>query len=324
MNIRLKHILFAVLDVALAVYLFLAVTSFNKPKVADVVCSKVEINVADSSDAGFLSATEIRLLLKEKGLYPLGKKMSQINPRSLEEAMAPRSGGGGIPFVKTAECYKTENGHVCITITQRTPLIRVKSNRGDDYYLDDQGGTMPNSKYTSDLIIATGAINNAFAKYYVTPMARAIMANDFWKNQIEQINVLPDRGIELIPRVGKHIIYIGHLPTGRYKSQIDKLVTDYVGSKLDRTLKFYRYGLSKAGWNKYSYIDVELSNQIVCRKRQEIPQPVVQYEEDENSETAKPQTDEKTEEKAKENTEGKAKAEGESQDSNGNKHQQSV
>ncbi len=272
MKPRLKNIIIGVMDVVLGVYLVLAVTSFNKPKTTDMACSKVEISVADSSDAGFLSADEIKKILTDKGLYPLGKKMSEINPRSLEDAMAPRNGGSGIPFVKTAECYKTENGHVCIIVTQRTPLIRIKSDRGADYYLDDQGGIMPNSKYTSDLIIVTGSVSDVFAKYYITPMARAIMANDFWKNQIEQINVLPNHGIELVPRVGGHIIYIGELPTGKYKGEISQKVTDYVNSKLDRTLKFYKYGLSKAGWNKYSYIDVELDNQIVCRKHGNEPQ----------------------------------------------------
>ena len=64
------------------------------------------------------------------------------------------------------------------------------------------------------------------------------------------------------------IIYIGKLPKGRYWSQINKEVSDYVNSKLDRTLTFYKYGLNKVGWNKYSYIDVEFDNQIVCRKRE--------------------------------------------------------
>ena len=37
--------------------------------------------------------------------------------------------------------------------------------------------------------------------------------------------------------------------------------------KLDRLQKFYRYGLSQAGWNRYSYINVEFDNQIICKKR---------------------------------------------------------
>ena len=37
---------------------------------------------------------------------------------------------------------------------------------------------------------------------------------------------------------------------------------------MDRLEKFYKYGLSQAGWNKYSYINVEFDNQIICKKRQ--------------------------------------------------------
>ena len=93
------------------------------------------------------------------------------------------------------------------------------------------------------------------------------MASDFWKNQIVQINVLPDYGIELVPRVGNHIIYIGQLPQTSYVNDRKKLVTAYVNTKLDRLQKFYKYGLAQAGWNKYSYINVEFDNQIICKKQ---------------------------------------------------------
>ena len=64
--------------------------------------------------------------------------------------------------------------------------------------------------------------------------------------------MLDDGTMELVPRVGDHIIYIG-MPTG-------------INRKLERMRKFYLYGLNKAGWNKYSYISVEFDNQIICKK----------------------------------------------------------
>ena len=60
-----------------------------------------------------------------------------------------------------------------------------------------------------------------------------------------------------MPRVGNHIIFIGYLPIRRNKAANDKGIDEFVTKKLERTEKFYRYGLSQAGWNKYSYIDVE-------------------------------------------------------------------
>lgn len=71
---------------------------------------------------------------------------------------------------------------------------------------------MPNTKYTSDMIIATGYISKWYAQKYISLLSKALMTNELWRNQIEQINVLPDKGIELVPRVGNHIIYVGYLP----------------------------------------------------------------------------------------------------------------
>ena len=93
------------------------------------------------------------------------------------------------------------------------------------------------------------------------------MGNELWKNQIEQINVLPDHGIELIPRVGDHIIYIGHLPEAKNKSERGQMIADFVNKKMKRLENFYKYGLAQVGWNKYSYINLEFDNQIICKKR---------------------------------------------------------
>ena len=41
----------------------------------------------------------------------------------------------------------------------------------------------------------------------------------------------------------------------------------YMNNKMHRLEMFYKYGLSQAGWNKYSYIDIEFDNQIMCKKR---------------------------------------------------------
>ena len=186
--------------------------------------------------------------------------MRDINAREIEEKLKKS------PFVKTAQCYKTEDGEVNVSITQLLPVIRVKADNGDDYYLDDKDCIMPNSLYTSDLIIATGNINQWYARNYIAYLVQTLMASDFWKNQIVQINVLSDLGIELVPRVGNHIIYIGQLPEAKTPRERQKQITDFTRHKMDRLKKFYQYGLSQAGWNRYSYINLEFDNQIICKK----------------------------------------------------------
>jgi len=265
MKIRInwKKTLLVLADLVLAAYIVLAVTAFNKPDETASVCTKVSINIADEATNGFINSKEIKKRLEATKLYPLDKPMRYIDARKIEETLKTS------PFVQTAECFKTQDGHVNISVTQRLPLVRIKAQNGDDYYLDDNDCIMPNSHYTSDLIIATGNISRPFAMNYISPLSKSLMNNELWKNQIEQINVLQDRTIELIPRVGNHVIVLGQLPEAKLKSDIAQRVDQFLQRKLRRLELFYRYGLSQAGWNKYSSINLEFDNQIICKKRQE-------------------------------------------------------
>ena len=261
MKFNWKKIITVTLDLVLAAYLVVAVTSFNKPDETAKVCTKVVIDIQDEATNGFINTQEIKRRLQTTKLYPLEKPMRYIDARKIEETLKAS------PFVQTAECFKTQDGHVHITITQRMPIIRIKAANGEDYYIDDNDCIMPNSQYTSDLIIATGNINKWFATNYISPLSKTLNSNNFWRNQIEQINVLSDRSIEFVPRVGNHIICIGQLPEAKTKSEIAKAINDFTLKKLARLEKFYKYGLSEAGWNKYSYINLEFDNQIICKKR---------------------------------------------------------
>lgn len=235
-----------VADILIGIYLILAVTAFNKPDESGLVCSQVKIDITDSEVAGFLNAEEIKKMLQQHKQYPLGKPLSEINCRKIEETLMAS------PFVDRTQCYKTLNGHINISLTQRMPIVRIMAEDGGNYYLDNHGGVMSNLKYTTDIIIATGKISQKYAQGPLSRIANFIIHSKLWNNQIVQINVLDDGTMELVPRVGEHIIYIGKATN--------------IEQKFDRLEKFYRYGLSKAGWNKYKYISVEFNNQIICKR----------------------------------------------------------
>lgn len=262
MTINWKSILLVLMDIVIGVYIFMAVTSWNKPAEVAPVCTKVVINIADENENGFLNTQEVKELLKSKKLYPLNRRTADMNTRHIEEQLTR------MPFVSTAQCYTTQEGHVHVIVTQRTPIVRVKSVKGEDYYVDDNGGVMPNSQYTSDMIIVTGNVTQDFACRYLAVLAQAVMADDLWRNQIVQINVQEDQSIELVPRVGEHIINIGQLPSSADEETRKERINEFVGKQLHRLELFYKNGLKYAGWNKYDYISLEYVNQIVCRKRE--------------------------------------------------------
>ena len=255
-------------DTVLAIYLVFAFASFDSKGESKTLCSKVNIEIADDATSGFLDAKVIKERLQKAGYYPIGRQMRDIKTRQIEDMLRTS------PFVKTAECYKTEGGAVYISVTQRMPVIRIKADSGDDYYVDDNDCVMPRSNYTSDLIIATGCISRWYATNYLSPLGKAIMQNDLWKNLIEQINVLPDHGVEIVPRIGDHVVYIGRLPDSKNRQKHEQDIADFINRKMTRLEKFYRYGLSQVGWNKYSYINIEFDNQIICKKHGEAqPRP---------------------------------------------------
>ena len=247
MTINWKQTFMVACNIAVGIYLVLAVTAFNDPDEAMAKeCTEVEIDIEKESMEGFLNPSEVKKLLTQHKLYPLSQPMSSISPRKMEETLQKS------PFVEKAECYKTLSGHVCINIKQRIPVIRIMADNGNNYYLDNHGNIMPEAGYATDILIATGHISKKYAQNVLSKIANHIVSNTFWKNQTVQLNVLANGTLEMVPRVGEHIVFLGS-PT-------------HIDNKLERLRKFYTYGLNKAGWNKYSYINVEFNNQIICKK----------------------------------------------------------
>ena len=261
MKFNWKRTLTIAIDVVLAAYIAVAMTLFNKSDDLRRTCTGVRIDIQDEKTNGFINTEEVKHRLTANKLYPLKQPMAFVHSRTIEERLKDS------PFVKSAQCYKTQDGVVHITLTQRMPIVRIKALNGEDYYVDDNFSVMPNSHYTSDMIIATGHINKWFARNYLAHLSNAIAASELWNNQIEQINVLPNRGVELVPRVGDHIVYLGELPEEKNQRKRAETIADFAKRKLTRLEKFYKYGLSQAGWNKYSYINLEFDNQIICTKR---------------------------------------------------------
>ena len=247
MTFNWKHTFVVVFDFVIAFYLVLAVSSFNTPAEKATVCSEVKIDLNNDLTDGFVNANEIKKLLERNRMYPLAQPMSDINARLIEETLLKS------PFVEQAECYKTQSGHVCISLHQRTPILHIMADDGETYYLDTYGNILPESRYPSDMIVVTGTFSRKFAQKMLTKVGNVLLADKFWQDQIVQVNVLSNGTLEMVPRVGDHILFLG-APVN-----VDK--------KLERLRKFYLYGLNEAGWNKYAYISVEFDNQIICKRK---------------------------------------------------------
>lgn len=232
----------------LAGYLVFSLFYFQeKPK--EGICPQFEVVVKNNSaEEQFVDTEDIIKYVKEKGLDPTGKQLKDINTNAIEEAILTNQ------LIKKADVFVTNSGAIKASIEERKPVLRVISNAGENYYVDDDGNKMPLSRrFTAYLPVATGSIKESFAKSDLYKFALFLHGDKFWNAQIEQIVVLPNQDIKLIPRVGDHQIILGDL--NGYKERLDKLMT------------FYQNGLNETGWNKYSVINLKFDKQVVCTKR---------------------------------------------------------
>lgn len=82
-----------------------------------------------------------------------------------------------------------------------------------------------------------------------------VEADEFWRSEIVQIVASASASgaleVALIPRSGRHTI--------RFGQPVD------VERKFGKLMRFYRNGLSRIGWDRYSVIDVAYEGQVVCR-----------------------------------------------------------
>jgi cell division protein FtsQ len=262
---KVKHI---ILWSLIAIYI-LVVLGFVGERQQRLVCNTVEVHILDSLRSSFIFDKSIRNLLQQKGINLIGKNFAEIDLPYLESVVS------SYPPVEKAEVYKTSEGKLVIEVRQRNPILRIIDINNESYYLDDKGYMMKLScNYTSNVIIANGNIKTGFPvnnKINVLTLeanakgkrvmlaelfklAKFISNDRFWNSQIEQIFVNASGDIEVIPRVGAHIIIIGEY--------------NDCEEKFSNLMSFYKNGLSIAGWNTYETINLKYKGQVICTKRE--------------------------------------------------------
>lgn len=235
----------AVLVLAACGYLAFAIFDVAKRPATDV-CKAVDIRIMHSSRAGFITQGEVERILEREHVELVGIAFEHINNQQVQKALLKN------PFIREATCYKTPDGRFNIMVSQRLPIMRVMTSKGEDYYLDAHGKQMTPMGYSADLIVATGHISSAFAKDTLLQLGLFLQENEFWNDQIEQADVRQDGGVNLITRVGNGTVHIGKI------KELDV--------KFRNLRAFYDKVLPTVGWNKYAEINVEHTNQIICKK----------------------------------------------------------
>jgi cell division protein FtsQ len=168
------------------------------------------------------------------------------------------------PYVKNAEVYINLDKTLHCKIEQREPIARVINQKGQHFYLDNEGNKFSCQTGTSARVV----VINGFISEKLIPkdslktvtiqeiftIASKVNSDVFWKQFTEQIFVDKYNDIILIPKVGNFTIVLGN------SSSLD--------TKLNNLRTFIQDALPKVGWDKYKKVSVKYKGQIVTTKRQ--------------------------------------------------------
>lgn len=248
-----KRLLYGFLAFASLVGLVMLM-SFISRKSADYVCKQVHIVLP--GEQSFIARSDIDTILKRQYGELVGKTLSGLPIHEMEEIL------GAIPFIKKAEITADMDGTLVIQMEQRTAMLRIINQQGEQYYLDEAGVKMPLSPYyTPSVLVANGRIEESFKQLdsIRSPLvadlfktADFIRSDTLWDHQIEQLYVNNLGDIEMIPRVGDQTIILGN--------------ADSLENKFDKLYLFYKKVIPSVGWDYYKTVKLNFAGQLVCEK----------------------------------------------------------
>ena len=226
---------------------FLLLVRQNKAEYNDLEIQQLHINVDHPEGLYFVDDKIIENLVLMKVDSILGTSYEDINIFMLEEFVDSH------PNIKKAELYLTSDGILNIDVTQRHPIVRVLENE-DSYYLDDKMSKFSLSdKYTARVLQVYWSKSSEARKEILSFVLNAIDSDDFLSAFITAIEFDERDELIIYPRVGDHKVIIG--------------ASYNLLKKFENLKEFYRHGLGKIGWGKYSQINLTYENQVVCTKR---------------------------------------------------------
>ena len=191
---------------------------------------------------------DIDMMLRKASLYPIGRSMKDVDLIQIQNKLQSD------PFIREAICMKTPGENVNVFVVQRLPLLRIIADNGEDYYVDSKGYPMAARGYEADLPVVTGQVTNTFVKKSLLPLGMLLSQDEFWNNQVMQIQVQPNQDIDLVLRVGNALVHLGK--------------AENFDQKLNNLRAFYEKVLPNVGWNRYQAISVAYENQVIGIKQE--------------------------------------------------------
>lgn len=239
-----KTALILTMFIAGAYIIFALMFLTGKPQ--DSSCKGIAVSIDDYA-MDILAVEDIESLLRSKGLAINDRPINDISCDKIERTIESSS------LIENCECFKSHREIVGINVKCKRPIMQVFDKEGREFFIDDKGDIINGLPKALYLPVANGNIDREMAKNELLQIALFLDENRFWQEQTEQIFFTSNKEALLVPRIGNHIVEIGRI--------------ENLDEKFSKLRKFYDKGLNEIGWNKYSKINIEFKNQVICTKR---------------------------------------------------------
>lgn len=235
-------------------------------RAAETVCRKIDINVANPSHTAPLTEKGVMEELAKFDSLLVGKKMTLINTKKLEEYL--RTTG----TFESVECTKSAMGTLRIDVVQMIPVMRVFDNSGRSYYINRQGKEIPSSyEFFNDVMVATGNFSKKFRPMQLLPVVRYIEEHPVLRDLVVMLKADSPDNILLSTKIAGHVVNLG-----------DTTDLDY---KFANLLAMYKEVMPQKGWATYDTISLKFKGQIVATRANKTPvMHSMPYEEEEDPE----------------------------------------
>jgi cell division protein FtsQ len=195
----------------------------------------------------------------------VGTPMNQIDVGAIQVAVARH------PAVQSCNVFLGVDGIVHVDIQQRAPMFRVLNSDGTGFYVDTLGQSfslLDRAVAYVPIFSAEGTIasmefpankdyydENALGLTYLDELVlfgNHMRKNADLKDWVEHVHLTSMGTIEVIPRIGRHVIDYGSIYNLEMKTKM--------------LFQFYRSQLYITDLEKYSRINLNFENQIICEK----------------------------------------------------------
>ena len=204
--------------------------------------SKTDIYIHDSSNL-FITKDSIKSAVIEiittKNIHK-----SSVHLKALEFEL------NKIELVKKSDVFIDVNGTMVIDIEQRKPIARFIDNK---FYLDEDGFVMPKSKYYSARVpVIKGYTNSQDQLDLIYKLSNYIKDDKFLSQSATEILIDSNSNFSIKLRDYRFKILIGQL--NNLDLKIKNFKAFYINASANQIL------------NKYSVINLQFDNQVVCVK----------------------------------------------------------